>query len=379
MASFKPADLGTVSVTEEQIDLLNVAEEFCREKSPIDKVRALMEDETGYDPAIWKEIGELGWLAIAIPEEYDGVGLSMTEIVPVAEQMGRNLLNSPFLATTLAAQALIAGGTEAQKSEILPKIAAGQAATLALSENNGDWDLHNIDAAASAKGDEFILSGTKTFVLDAASAGWIIASVKRGGKTALCVIDAASVPETALRREVIIDETKRSYELTLDGITVGEDAFLDPAKTAATLDHVHLCANLLAAAELTGSAAATVDYTVEYLKTRKQFGKLIGAFQAVKHPTVDAYVGYEQSRSLLYSAANSFGEQGKGEIATRMAKAKADQAASYASDRAIQFHGGFGFTYECDAQLYRRRAIFHASQYGDAGYHKKKLAALLLS
>ena len=109
-----------------------------------------------------------------------------------------------------------------------------------------------------------------------------------------------------------------------------------------------------------------------------QFGALIGSYQALKHPTVDAYVAYEQARSHLYSAAHCFGEQGVGEIATRMAKAQADAAMSFAADRAIQFHGGFGFTYDCDAQLYRRRAIWHASQYGDGAYHKQKLADLLL-
>ena len=139
-----------------------------------------------------------------------------------------------------------------------------------------------------------------------------------------------------------------------------------------------MAANLLGAAELTGSCQSCIDYTVEYLNTRKQFGKLIGSFQALKHPTVDAFIDYQKSRSLLYTAAFSFGKQGQREIATRMAKAQADQAASFAADRSIQFHGGFGFTYDCDAQLYRRRAIFHASQYGDARYHKKKLADLLL-
>jgi len=135
---------------------------------------------------------------------------------------------------------------------------------------------------------------------------------------------------------------------------------------------------LLGAAELTGSCQSCIDYTVEYLGTRKQFGKLIGAFQALKHPTVDAFVDYQKSRSLLYAAAFNYGQQGQGEIAVRMAKSKAIDAAAFAADRSIQFHGGFGFTYDCDAQLYRRCAIFHASQHGDARYHKQKLAQLLL-
>jgi alkylation response protein AidB-like acyl-CoA dehydrogenase len=126
-----------------------------------------------------------------------------------------------------------------------------------------------------------------------------------------------------------------------------------------------------------GGAQGVIDYTVDYARTRIQFGKPIGAYQGVKHPLVATYARYEQARSHLYSAAHCFNEQGVGEIATRMAKAEADAAFSFAADRSIQFHGGFGFTYDCDAQLYRRRAIWHASQFGDRAYHKKKLAELL--
>lgn len=371
-------DFGDIGVTEEQIDLLNVAEDFARDKSPIEKVRKLMESDLGYDPDVWAEMGQLGWLGIAIPEEYDGVGLSLAEVVPVAEQLGKRMLNSPFLPTTLAAQAIIAGGTETQKSDILPKIAAGNAATMALSEPHGDWNILNIEASAKRTDGGFELSGTKTFVQDLESAKSVIISANLGGDAALFVVNNDMIPEGASRRETNIDETKRTWELSLDGITVPENTLMDTDKAEAALTHVHLAANLLSAAEMTGACKATIEYTVEYLKTRKQFGRLIGSYQALKHPTVDAFVGYEQARSLLYAAAHSFDNQGAGEVATRMAKAQADTALSFASDRAIQFHGGFGFTYDCDAQLYRRKAIFHASQYGDAAYHRAKLADLLL-
>jgi len=372
------SDFGQIGFTEEQIDMLGAAERFCREKSPMEKVRALMESEGGYDPDIWAEIGALGWLGITIPEEYGGVGLSLTEVVPVAEQMGRRMMNSPFVATTLAAQAIVMGGTEAQKAEVLPKIATGSAATVALSENNGDWDLTNIEATATPDKDGYSLAGTKTFTADLSSAEWVIVSVKVEDEITLAIIPKSSIPESAMRREIIIDETKRSYELNLDRVVIGADDIMNPAKVQMTLNHIHLAANLLSAAELTGGCQSCIDYTVEYLGTRKQFGKLIGSFQALKHPTVDAFVDYQKARSLLYTAAFNFGKQGEGEIATRMAKAKAVEAMSFAADRSIQFHGGFGFTYDCDAQLYRRRAIFHASQYGDARYHKQKLGALLL-
>ncbi len=371
-------ELGQIGFTEEQIDLLGVAENFCREKSPINKVRALIEDERGFDPDIWAEMGQLGWLAIAIPEEYDGVGLTLTEVVPVAEQMGRYMLTTPFMSTTLASQAIMAGGTEAQKQILLPRMAKGEAATLALSENNGDWDMANIEAAAAPHTDGYALSGTKTFVMDFDAAETIIISVLLDGKPALVIVNKDQIPDGAARREVLIDETKRSHEVKLDGIVIGADAVMDRGKSSEAFHHIHLAANLLRAAEMTGSCQAVIAYTVEYLNTRKQFGKRIGAFQALKHPTVDAFVDYQKARSLLYAAAYSFDKQGEGEVATRIAAVQSETALAYAADRSIQFHGGFGFTYDCDAQLYRRRAIFQASQYGDALYHKRKLADLLL-
>ncbi|MEE2526778.1 acyl-CoA dehydrogenase family protein [Hyphobacterium sp. HN65] len=370
--------IGKLGFSEEQADLLEVAMNFCRDKSPIERVRGLLEDKLGHDPELWKEIGEMGWLGIAIPEAYGGIGLSMAEVVPVAEAMGRYLLNSPFTATTLAAQALLAGGTEAQKQAWLPRLAGGEAATLALLEAEGDWDVMAISARAGRDGDTLELSGRKRFVADAASASAVIVSVQLDGQPTLVLLEAADLGREALRPETIIDETRRTFELTLDGIRISEDRLLDPDLAATALKHIHLCSNLLAAADMTGGNLSVIDYTLDYLRTRTQFGKPIGSYQALKHPMVDAYVMYEQARSHVYSAAHCFNQQGEGEIATRMAKVTALEAYSYAGDRSIQFHGGFGFTYDCDAQLYRRRAIWHGAMSGDSAFHKKALADLLL-
>jgi acyl-CoA dehydrogenase len=372
-------DLGRMGFSEEQADLLEVATRFCRERSPVSTVRRLMTEEPGHDPAVWREMGELGWLGIAIPEAYGGAGLDLAAATPVVEQMGRTLLATPFVSTTLAAQALIVGGTEAQKLALLPGIATGAPATVALAEKEGDWDPEAIQAEAHSDGPSRLkLSGRKILVCDAAVAEWIIVSVRHDGAPALVIVNREAIPAGALRREVIIDETRRSFELDLSGVSVARDQTLDPSRAVLALRHLHLAANLLAAADMCGGAEAVIGLTVDYLKTRKQFGKLIGSYQALKHPVVEAYVRYEQARSHLYSAAHCFGEQGTGEIAVRMAKATADWAYAFASDRAIQFHGGFGFTYDCDAQLYRRRAIWDAAQSGDGAWHKQRLAELLL-
>ena len=364
---------------EEQVELLDVSTNFCRERSPILSVRRLIDSETGFDADLWNEIISLGWTAIAIPEVFDGVGLSLAEAVPVAEQMGRHLLASPFASSILAGQALIAGATEAQKSHYLPQLSAGKIGTVAVYEPHADWDLEHIDAAAKLNGERLLLSGKKQFVMWGQAADFIIVSVKFEGAPALVILTKNDLPANALRRENIIDETKRSAELTLDGISVPLTAMLDQAKASAALAQIDLAGALLQSAEMCGGALSVIDYTASYLQTRKQFGNVIGAFQALKHPIVDAYVEYEKARSHLYSAAFSFGDQGLGEVAVRMAKASADKAYSYAADRAIQFHGGFGFTHDCDAGLHRRAAIFYASQFGDAAWQRAKLGDLLFA
>ena len=371
-------DLGRIGFSEDQASLLEVATDFCQRRSPVATVRRLMEDEAGHDPAVWTELGDLGWLGVAIPEAYGGSGLGLAEVVPLVEQMGRRLMAGPFVSTTLVAQGLIAGGTEDQKREVLPRIAAGEAAALALAELDTDWEADSIACTATRQSDgRLALSGLKVLVTDANAARRILASVRLDGAPALVLLTPEDLPAGALRRETVIDETRRSFALTLDGVVLEADQLLDPGRARAALEHLHLAANLLAAADMVGGTQACIDYTLDYLRTRTQFGKVIGSYQALKHPIVEAYTRYEQARSHLYSAAHCFNEQGTGEIAVRMAKAAADVAFSFAADRSIQFHGGFGFTWDCDAQLYRRRAIWHAAQFGDAAFHRKKLARLL--
>ncbi len=358
------AHLSKIALSEMQAELRDQAMRFCADRSPVSKVRALLTDERGFDPKDWTDIADLGWLGVAIPEEHGGLGMETGDLVPLAEGMGRYLMALPFASTTLAAQAILAGGSDAQKADWLPKLASGTVATIALFEPSGAWALNAVDGK------------TKTFVMDLDASDVVLTSVRHGGETRLALIPRDRI-ETS-RREVIIDETKRSY--TFDVPEFGEEDLLP--STAPALERIELVANLLQAAELSGASMACIDYTLDYLKTRKQFGKTIGAYQALKHPTVDAFVESEKARSLVYAAATHVDKQGgnrsDGEIAVRMANAQAEKALSFAADRSIQFHGGFGFTYDCDAQLYRRRAMFAASQFGDAAFHRARLAELLL-
>jgi alkylation response protein AidB-like acyl-CoA dehydrogenase len=371
---------GPIGLSEEQAELLESAAKFCADKSPIDAVRRLIDDELGYDPAVFGEIAELGWLGIAIPEEWGGAGLELAEVVPVVEHMGRHLMGGPFVSTTLAAQLLLAAGTEAQQREVLPQLAAGTPATLALSEPHADFDPTHVESTATREGDRLVLSGAKCLVLDAHVAKWMLVSVRLGGEIALVLLDADAIGACKSRREIVIDETRRSFRLDLDGVSLPASSLLDPARSAAGLARTELAGALLASAEMCGGGTSCIAYTVRYLNARKQFGRPIGAYQALKHTTVDAHLRLEQARSHLYAAAHCFDktEDREGEIAVRMAKAWTGPALAFAADRSIQFHGGYGFTYECDAQLYRRRALWGETQYGDAIHQRRLLAGLIL-
>ncbi len=366
--------------SEEQGMILHSAAEFCRDKSDIATVRGLLDSESGFDAQVWQEMVDLGWLGLAIPEEFGGSGLGIGATVPLAESMGKSLLSTPFFSATLAAQALLRAGTTAQKERWLSAIASGTVCTLAMLDGE-DWGAQSFSAQAEEVDGLLSLQGEKWYVQDAAVSEMFLVGVSLGGESALVIVERDQLPAEALTAHTLIDQTKRANRLKLDGLKISADQLLDPSSTAAALRDLSLLGALLVAAESTGATAACLDTIVEYLKTRKQFGKLIGSYQALKHPTVDILCAMDNARSFIYHAATVIGEgalDNDAEIACRMAKAAATDALEFAGDRAVQFHGGMGFTYECDAQLYIRRGQWARQQYGDAYHHRKRLAPLLL-
>lgn len=368
--------LADISLSEMQVEMADLAARFCTEKSPIGNVRALLNEPQGYSESVWSEIAALGLTGIAVPSGFGGSGLGLAEVVPVAEHMGRTLLAGPYVNTILTANVINMAGSSSQKQGWLPQICAGRTFALALSEQHGDWDLLNITTKAKPSKSGFVLSGEKRLVSFADTADFILVSTMQNGAPALAILDRQNIPNTALRRENIIDETTRSYSLNLDGLVISADALLQCDSITRSLRDLHLGANLLNASTMVGGTKAALDLTIEYANTRTQFGRPIGAYQAVKHPLVDAWIGYEKARALLYSAAHNFGKK-EAETAVLMARVKAQTAFAFAADRAIQFHGATGFTHDCDAGLYRRRALYCASRYGDAAFQKRKLADLL--
>ena len=362
-----------IELSEEQAMLLDQAASFARDAAPMDRLRGLIAAED--DSGLWRQMVDLGWSGILIPAELGGVGLGLAEVAPVIEMLARNLAPSPLFSTTLATHAILTSASEAQRADWLPRIAAGAIMTLALSEDDGGWDLSQIAAVAERRGDQLTLAGSKCFVLDALEADCVIVSVRLDGRVRLVALDDATL-EGALSREEVIDDTRRSCRLKLDGLTIGAAQLLPDAD----LKGIERAALLFTCAEISGGLAGVLNVTVDYLKTRKQFDRLIGSYQALKHPTVDILIGLERARSYLYHASTllSRADMKGADIALRMAKAHGAEAFAFAGDRAVQFHGGFGFTYECDAQLYLRRALWCQYQYGDERYHRQALAPLLL-
>lgn len=364
-----------LAFTDDQAMILDSAREFCRARSPIEKVRALLDSETGFDPAVWEEMVALGWPALAIPEAHGGAGLDIGTTVPLAESMGRALLSTPFFSVTLAAQGVLRAGTEDQQARWLPELAAGKIATLALLDD-GDWGAPATTCTATRDGDDLRLDGTKYFVADAGVAEAFLVWCSLDGADALVWVERDALGAGAITPHVVIDETKRAGKVDFSGVRVSAESLLNPAKAMSALRDLRLLGAMLTAAEATGSTAACLDVIVDYLKTRKQFGQYIGAYQGLKHPTVDILCAMDSARSLIYHAATVVGDgplNEDAEVACRMAKAQAGDALLFAGDRAVQFHGGMGFTYECDAQLFIRRGQWLGTAFGDSSTHRSSL------
>ncbi|MBL4679510.1 MAG: acyl-CoA/acyl-ACP dehydrogenase [Pseudomonadales bacterium] len=366
-----------INFTEEQSMLLDTAMSFCQSHSPIETVRHQIENHK-FDAEQWQAMVELGWLGISIPEKYAGLGLGLGEVVPIVESMGRNLMVSPFLASTLATQVLVHGDNENLKNKYLPNIVNGSIATLAIQELEGAWDINLNEALGKREGELITLSGTKFQVLDLDVAEIVIISILLDKQVVLICIDQKEIPPENIKREIVIDETRNSFSLDLNGLKIQSSALVK----LKDLKVIEQSALLLLSAEMCGGLASTLNTIIDYLNTRKQFDRLIGSYQALKHPTVDILLALEALRSHLYYTAGQFGDgdssDGDLEVALHMCKALASESFAYAGDRCIQFHGGFGFTYECDAQLFLRRAIWSQYQFGDEKYHRQLLAKLLL-
>ncbi len=341
--------------TETQETLKKSAREFLNAECPMATVRRTIASDTGFDAELWSKIAEQGWTGLLIPEQYGGHGMGLVEMAVVLEEMGRALLPLPFLSTTLLAAVIVErGGTEEQKRQYLSAIANGQAkATLAQFDQNH----------------------TARFVRDAGAADFIVCAVDDelaivpGRRDGLRITYTPALDLTRRLYDVELKHTNALREgMIARGQRAGEvvDAALDTATAGLT-------------AEMTGGMQRLLEITVAYAKTRQQFGRPIGQFQAVQHLCADMLLLTESSRSAAYYACYAVNEQlPEASEAVSIAKSYASDAYREVGNRAIQVHGGMGFTWENDCHLYYRRAKASEVAFGDAQYHRERLARIVI-
>jgi alkylation response protein AidB-like acyl-CoA dehydrogenase len=353
-------------LNETQRMLKENARKFLAAECPMKQVRRLMETATAHDSELWSSMAAQGYTGIMFPEDYGGAGLGKVEMALFMEEAGRALLPGPFFSTVaLAGAVLNETGSAEQKKNFLAPICRGEArSTLAMLEAGASWNPADL-SIASANGK---IGGEKLFVPDAAVADFILVVAAEG----VFVVDA-KVAGVRVEPMASMDLTRKLYSVRFSDAPA--EKLEDPAGLARGLD----IATAALAAEMVGGMQRTLELTVEYAKTRKQFGKPIGIFQAVQHQCADMYLETESARSAAYYGAWALEENvSDAARAVSIAKMYASDAARMVGNRGIQVHGGMGFTWENDLHLYYRRAKSSETMFGDATFHRERIARLVI-
>ena len=354
-------------LTETQQMLKNSAREFFPAECPMAEVRRLMELDGAFDAALWRKIAGQGWTGMLIPEGHGGMGHGLVEMAVAAEEMGRVLLPGPLFSTVFVVGALL--DAMPQWRHRAEPIAAGeQRATLALLEDNARWDFDGVRLRLSGGR----ISGRKLFVPDAASSDLLLCAARCGEELAIVAIDPRGAG-VSVRPMPALDRTRQLYAIEFDRAAV--EILATGGDAEAALQRTCDIACIALAAEMAGAMERVLEITVEYAKTRKQFGKPIGQFQAVQHLCADMLVFTESSRSAACYAAWALQEGAPdARTAVSVAKSYAGDACRETINRGIQVHGGMGFTWENDLHLYYRRAKASEIAFGDAAFHRERIA-----
>jgi alkylation response protein AidB-like acyl-CoA dehydrogenase len=348
---------------------------FARECKP-ERVRELMATDTAYDDGLWRAMADQGWTGLIIPEEFGGLGLSLVDLIAVSEEMGRACLPGPFLSTLWAAALIDRAGGEGQRKQYLEPIAAGDMkATVALLEGDADWNPESVQLRAEKDGKEFRLRGRKEFVTDAEVADLIIC-VARGNDGLVLAPVEKGAKGMKIAATPGVDATRKLYSVEFEDVVAPEaDALAFNARTLDAVESATATAVVALCAEMLGVMQWTLENAVEYAKTRQQFGKQIGVYQAVQHQLADMFLMTEGARSAVYYAAWAVSENDpSAKLAVSVAKACSSDAAREVGNRGAQVHGGIGFTWEHNLQLYYKRAKASEIMFGDANYHREEIA-----
>ncbi len=362
-------------LTDEQQAIKSTAREFLAARYKSERIRELAESEHGFEQSDWEEMAELGWPGLALPEEWGGQGLGIVDLAVLFEEMGYALAPSPLLSTTVAGLALATNGTEEQRERWLRPLARGTArGTVALFDAGTPAAIGGFEMEARPDGGGVVLDGEKVLVMDAASADFFIVATS-DGRRHLVERGADGVTVSV---EKSIDLTRRLYSVRFDGVRVGAEATLSGDQE----DYLSVLwrACVAIAAESTGVAQRTMEMAVSYAKDRQQFGRPIGAYQAVSHRCAQMLLETENSRSAVYGAAWAADAEPESlPLAASMAKAYASDAGWRVPDASIQVHGGIGFTWEHDLHFFLKRGKANAATFGDARWHRKRVAHLVLA
>ena len=366
--------------------LRDTARKLLDDRLPLERLRTLVAEapepvyDSGerapWDDKLWAEIVQLGWTGLAIGEAEGGSDISLAGIAGMIEEVGRHALPSPLVSTLAASVVLRAAGTDAAKA-LMARIAGGAAASLAITNSRGSWEPADAPLTAREEGDGLVLHGDAHFVQDGIKADLLVATARLGDRLVACAVDA-DANGLSFDADHIHDLTRDQASVRFEGVRVGADAIVSQ-DAGAVLQRAWPSLLVLVSADLCGASEWLLQTTVEYAKERVQFDRPIGFFQAVKHPLVDAMVKIDRARSLLYHAAAEIDVgSDRVEIAARMAKSAASDAADFISDRSIQLHGGIGFTWEYGLHIYFKRNMHNQALFGDGVHQRKKLADVLV-
>jgi len=372
-------------LNEEQRLLRDTAREFLAGNSPVEALRGLRDthDPTGYSPELWRQMAELGWASIILPEAYGGLEFGFTGLGVVLEETGRTLAASPlFASAAVGASAILLGGSEEQKLSLLPAVAAGELTlALALEETHHHRPTH-IATRAEQDGDGYRLNGEKTFVLDGHSADKLVVVARTSGEEdgiegiTLFLVDRGA-PGVTCQRTIMMD-SRNAANLTFENVTVPADAMLGELDGGwAVLEPVLDRGRVAIAAEMMGCTLEAFERTVEYLKEREQFGAPIGSFQALQHRAAIMQAEIELARSVLLQALGAVDETPEQlPLLASLAKACLNELVKLVTNEAVQMHGGIGVTDELEIGFFLKRARVARQIFGDTGYHQDRYATL---
>jgi alkylation response protein AidB-like acyl-CoA dehydrogenase len=362
-------------LTDEQQAIKSTAHDFLAARYKSERIRELAESEHGFEQSDWDEMAELGWPGLALPEEWGGQGLGVVDLAVLFEEMGYALAPSPLLTTTLVGLALSFCGSDDQCERYLRPLAAGEKRGVpALWDAGSPARPGSFTMEAKADGDGVVLDGEKVLVADAGSADFFVVATA-DGKRHLVDSGAAGVTVTA---EPSIDLTRRLYSVRFEGVKVAAADTLPAEEADYYPVFFRICVAI--AAESTGIAQRTMEMAVEYAKDRQQFGRPIGAYQAVSHRCAQMLLETENSRSAVYGAAWAADAEPESlPLAASMAKSYASDAGWRVPDASIQVHGGIGFTWEHDLHFFLKRGKANAAMFGDARWHRDRVADRILA